>query len=354
MKIGIDKVWLFSTSFKVHNAEYLNQNVPRLVPSIPSHTSIIQDEDGEREFQHKGISGNTPIYKDEQGREVFGRSYLNTETFNLDINQWGLKLNFNPSALQHPYELFGADILPKVEEQLKDKLYENGIELNFDDALLTRLDLTKQAETRQPCSNYANLFQYLHMPRYKDKNTYESGFTYGAQKSSKQVVFYDKREELLHAKKITLDANLTRCEIRYKKKAGKVTGIGRYGALTNIKPEQLKHIYTSELSKLLRHPSGTQLTIDFPAEQQYLLHLKTINPKGYINNWLKKQGCISIMAKFGTRSNLLIFLKGFMNVKLAERKAREIEQEAITETYRITGAYISIDDMLKELQTHFL
>jgi hypothetical protein len=354
MKIGIDKVWLFSTSFKVHNAEYLNQNVPRLVPSIPSHTSIIQDEEGEREFKHKGISGNPPIYQDEQGREVFGRSYLNTQTFNLDINQWGLKLNFNPSALQHPYELFGADILPKVQEQLKDELYDNGIELNFDDALLTRLDLTKQAETRQPCSNYANLFQYLHMPRYKDKNTYESGFTYGAQKSSKQVVFYDKREELLHAKKITLDANLTRCEIRYKKKAGKVTGIGRYGALTNIKPEQLKHIYTSELSKLLRHPSGTQLTIDFPAEQQYLLHLKTINPKGYINNWLKKQGCISIMAKFGTRSNLLIFLKGFMNVKLAERKAREIEQEAITETYRITGAYISVDDMLKELQTHFL
>ena len=43
-----------------------------------------------------------------------------------------------------------------------------------------------------------------------------------------------------------------------------------------------------------------------------------------------------------------------MNVKLAERKAREIEQEAITETHRITGAYISVDDMLKELQTHFL
>jgi hypothetical protein len=354
MKIGIDKVWLFSTSFKVHNAEYLNQNVPRLIRSIPDSTSIIEDEDGTREFKHKGISGNPKIYTDEQGTHVYGRSYLNTEEFNLDINQWGLKLNFNPSALQHPYELYGADILPKVQEQLKDLLFDNGIELNFHDALITRLDLTKQAETRQPCSNYANLFQYLHMPRYKDKNTYESGFTYGAQKSSKQVVFYDKREELLHSKKITLDANLTRCEIRYKKKAGKVTGIGRYGALTNIKPEQLEHIYANELTKLLKHPSGTQLTIDFPAEQQYLLHLKTINPKGYINNWLKKQGCISIMAKFGTRSNLLIFLKGFMNVKLAERKAREIEQEAITETFRITGAYISIDDMLKELQTHFL
>jgi hypothetical protein len=332
MKIGIDKVWLYSTNFKVHQSDLLNHNVP----------SITNKE------------AYTPIYTDQNGTQVHGRSYLNTEFFNLDINKYGLKLNFNPSALQHPYELFGADILPKVEEQLKDKLYENGIELNFYDALLTRLDITKQAQTRQPCSNYANLFQYLHMPRYKDKNTYESGFTYGAQKSSKQVVFYDKREELLHAKKIILDANLTRCEIRYKKKAGKVTGIGRYGALTNIKPEQLQHIYTSELSKLLKHPSGTQLTIDFPAEQQYLLHLKTINPKGYINNWLKKQGCISIMAKFGTRSNLLIFLKSFMNVKLAERKAREIEQEAITETYRITGAYISIDDMLKELQTHFL
>lgn len=354
MKVGIDKVWLFSTSFKVHNSEYLNQNVPRLIHSTSDSTSIIEDDDGKREFKHKGISGTQPIYIDEQGKEVFGRSYLNTETFNLDINQWGLKLNFNPSALQHPYELFGADILPKVEEQLKDELLQNGIELNFDDALISRLDLTKQAETRQPCSNYANLFQYLHMPRYKDKNTYESGFTYGAQKSSKQVVFYDKREELLQAKKITLDANLTRCEIRYKKRAGKNTGIFQYGALTNIKPEQLEHIYTKELSQVLRHPSGTQLTIDFPAEQEYLLHLKNINPKGYINNWLKKQGCISIMAKFGTRSNLLTFLKGFMHIKLAERKAREIEQEAITETFRITGAYISVNDMLKELQTHFL
>ena len=333
MKIGIDKVWISTTNFKVHDSGYLSQTTPPL-------TSI------------KEVVA--PIYTDENGRKVFGRSYLNTETFNLDINQFGLRLNFNPSALQHPYELFSVDILPKVEEQLKDELSQNGIELNFDDALLKRLDLTKQAETRQPCSNYANLFQYLHMPRYKDKDAYETGFTFGAQKSSKQVVFYDKREELLHAKKITLDANLTRCEIRYKKRAGTNTGIGRYGSLKNIKPEQLEHIYTKQLSQVLRHPSGTQLTIDFPAEQEYLLHLKTINPKGYINNWLKKQGCISIMAKFGTRSNLLIFLKGFMNVKLAERKAREIEQEAITETYRITGAYISVDDMLKELQTHFL
>lgn len=333
MKIGIDKVWISTTDFKVHDANYLSQ-------TTPPQTSVVESY--------------RPIYEDENGRKVFGRSYLNTETFNLDINEFGLRLNFNPSALQHPYELFGADILPKVKEQLKDELWKNGIELNFDDAILNRLDLTKQAETRQPCSNYANLFQYLHMPRYKDKNTYESGFTYGAQKSSKQIVFYDKREELLHKKKISLDANLTRCEIRYKKKAGNVTGIGRYGALANIKPEQLQHIYTKQLSQVLRHPSGTQLTIDFPAEQQYLLHLKEINPKGYINNWLKKQGCISIMAKFGTRSNLLIFLKGFMNVKLAERKARQIEQEAITETYRITGAYISVDDMLKELQTHFL
>ena len=69
MKIGIDKVWLFSTSFKVHNSEYLNQNVPRLIHSTPASTPIIEDDDGKREFKHKEISGTQPIYKEEQGKD---------------------------------------------------------------------------------------------------------------------------------------------------------------------------------------------------------------------------------------------------------------------------------------------
>jgi hypothetical protein len=335
---GIDKLWLNSKSFVVHNADLLTTTSPRVI------------QGREKEYQE-----NYYIYQDQNGQDIYGRSYLNTDTFSIDINKHGMKLNFNPSALLHEYELFGIDALPTVQSKLEEELFNYGIELNFDSAVISRLDLTKQAETRQPCSNYEGLFKYLRMPYYKDKQNFETGFTYGHSSSSKQVVFYDKREELLFKKKIEIKKTLTRCEARWKKKAGKNVGIKSFGVLKNSDQSLIEHIYTKEITRLLKHPSGTQLTIDFPKEIEHLNALKQQYPKGYISKWLFGRGAISVMDQFGNRGNLFQFLKeSGMQEKLAIRTSRQIEETAIKESYRREGNYISINDHLEELKNCFL
>jgi hypothetical protein len=295
------------------------------------------------------------IYTDKLGHEIFGRSYLNTELFSLDINRHGLKLNINPSTLMHPYELYGIDALSEIEEKVLTALDKNGIEIDVSSSSITRLDLTKQAETRQPCSNYGSLFQYLKMPRYKDTQNFESGYTWGHSSSAKQIVFYDKREELFLKKQIELSSTLTRCEARWKKKAGSQVGISSYGQLKGAPQESIEYIFNKQIDTLLRHPSGTQLSIDFPKEVEYIKALRIESPKGYINKWLSHQGAIAVMETLGTRGNLVSLLKeSGMSSKKAQVKAKQIEQIAIKESTRKNGSYISIDEHLNELRNCFL
>jgi len=336
-RTGIDKIWLHTRFFSVKDADLLNTRMERI------------KQGNEEEYQKEN-----QIYADKRGQVICGNSYLNIDEFSLDINKHGLKLNFNPSTLLHKYELATMDDLKKAENIVLDALNQNGIELDLASCNLTRLDLTKQAETKQPCSNYEKVFKYLRMPRYNDKLSYDTGFQYGSKSSEKQIVFYDKREELLYKDKIEIENNLTRCETRYKKKAGQKLGISSYGQLSNAKQETLDYIFNKDIDRLLSHPKGTQLIIDFPNEMEYLQALKIEYPKGYINKWLMGSGAIVKMEQFGTRKNLELFLRQTLTDKHAIKEARNIEEMAILESHRIKGSYTSIDEHINELRKCFL
>lgn len=336
-RTGIDKVWLHTTNYSVKDADILTTRMERV-------------KEGEEDAYLK----QNQIYTDKRGQVICGNSFLNIDEFSLDISKYGLKLNFNPSTLLHPFELATMDELPKAEEIVLEALFRYGIELDINQCKLARLDLTKQAETRQPCSNYEKVFKYLRMPRYNNKLSYDTGFQYGNNSSEKQIVFYDKREELFYKSGIKIDNNFTRCETRYKKKAGQKLGISFYGQLSNAKQESLDFIFNRDIQKLLSHPNGTQLIIDFQDETEYLTALKNEYPKGYINKWLMGSGAIAKMEQFGTRKNLENFLRRTLEEKHAMKEARNIEEMAILESHRIKGNYTSIDEHLKELRKCFL
>jgi hypothetical protein len=336
-RTGIDKIWLHTTNFSVKDADILTTRMERV-------------KEGEEDAYLK----QNQIYTDKRGQVICGNSFLNIDEFSLDISKYGLKLNFNPSTLLHPFELATMDELPKAEEIVLEALFRHGIEIDINQCKLARLDLTKQAETKQPCSNYEKVFKYLRMPRYNNKLSYDTGFQYGNNSSEKQIVFYDKREELFHKSGIRIDNNFTRCETRYKKKAGQKLGVSFYGQLSNAKQESLDFIFNRDIEKLLSHPKGTQLIIDFKSETEYLTALKSEYPKGYINKWLMGSGAIVKMEQFGTRKNLEMFLRKTLEEKHAMKEARNIEEMAILESHRIKGNYISIDDHLNELKKCFL
>lgn len=336
-RTGIDKVWLHTTNYSIKDADILTTRMERV-------------KEGEEDAYIK----QNQIYTDKRGQVICGNSFLNIDEFVLDISKYGLKLNFNPSTLLHPFELATMDELPKAEEIVLEALFQHGIEIDIKQCNLSRLDLTKQAETKQPCSNYEKVFQYLRMPRYNNKLSYDTGYQYGNNSSEKQIVFYDKREELFYKSGIKIDNNFTRCETRYKKKAGKKLGVSSYGQLSNAKQETLDFIFNRDIEKLLSHPKGTQLIIDFPNEIEYLKELKKEHPKGYINQWLIGSGAIAKMEQFGTRKNLELFLRQTLEEKHAMKEARNIEERAIRESFRINGNYTSMEEHLKELRKCFL
>ncbi len=337
-RTGIDKIWLHTTNYSVKDADVLTTRMERI-------------KEGEEETYLQ----KNQIYTDKRGQVICGNSFLNIDEFSLDINRYGLKLNFNPSTLLHPFELATMDELPTAEEIVLEALFRHGIELDINSCHLTRLDLTKQAETTQPCSNYQSVFEYLRMPRYNDKVSYHTGFQYGNNSSEKQIVFYDKREELFHKSGIKIDNNFTRCETRYKKKAGQKLGILSYGQLSNANQETLDFIFNRDIQKLLSHPKGVhQLTIDFPSEVEYLKGLKREYPKGYINKYLAGSGAVVTMEKFKTLKNLERFLREVLEEKHAVKEAKNIQALALLETHRIKGDYKSIDEHLIELKKCFL
>jgi hypothetical protein len=337
-KTGIDKVWLQTTNYVVKDADILTTRMDRI-------------KEGEEDAYLK----QNQIYTDKRGQVICGNSFLNVDEFSLDISKYGLKLNFNPSTLLHPFELATMDELPTAEEIVLEALFRHGIELDINSCHLTRLDLTKQAETTQPCSNYQSVFEYLRMPRYNDKVSYHTGFQYGNNSSEKQIVFYDKREELFHKSGIKIDNNFTRCETRYKKKAGQKLGISSYGQLSNAKQETLDFIFNRDIEKLLSHPKGVhQLTIDFPSEVEYLKGLKREYPKGYINKYLAGSGAVVVMERFRSLKNLEKFLREVLEEKHAIKEAKNIQALALLENHRIKRDYKSIDEHLIELRKCFL
>jgi hypothetical protein len=140
------------------------------------------------------------------------KAYLTTELYRLDINSYGLRIQFNPSKLLHSYKLLSDEKkLLKLFEQIEEDLLDKGMEVKLLYFKVTRVDLAKQAIMPHKISVYLQAFEHL---TFKTTRSYKVNYnkqTFGSYDKSSALTFYDKLAELLGK---DLDSKFMRCELK--------------------------------------------------------------------------------------------------------------------------------------------
>lgn len=277
----------------------------------------------------------------QDGRELKGVGYyMNTEAARFDLSPKGLKVDFNPSTLLHPFELItDRQTLAKAVDLVRVQLDSLGIDLDLNRAGVNRLDLTKQAPLMGGPAAYSDVWGGLNGKRMqRSRAQYPDGFSMG--NTQRQAVFYNKEKQLREAKRLTITTpkDLTRAEVRWTKSksaANTVTGagVGRLIHLLEAEPEALTAAYNRFLIKdVFRTPDGWQavLDLDWSTEVDYLRNLREKHPRGAFDQYLKMEGAEAVLNRFGSVDLLQAALNqaGYSR-RTVYRKLNELQQ-AIT------------------------
>ena len=264
------------------------------------------------------------------GQPLTGKLFVNRGkggyAATVNVNGYGLTAQFNPSKMQHPYELT-ADISAPIEA-VKDLFQSLSIDVDTETMKLTRVDLTKQAIMRSPIESFTGAFGALNGKRMKQRTQYPDGFQVG--NGQRQVVFYDKhREQLLNEPSIIVPENLLRCEARFMKDAignsKNGLGLGFLKDLIKADPEHLTEAYNRNLlTNVFRTSNGVQLSLDYGTEidilTQYLSAHKS--PKTAVNAYIITAGVEHILNSFG---NITHFRQVLLNLGVSRATAYRIE-----------------------------
>jgi len=276
MNLGIDKIALTSTEFRAKDLSKFT-------------ISCLKKPDEEVPF----------LINDSQGNDYFGnKAFIQTDNSIIDINNRGLLIAFNPSKILHPYKLNSN--LKEITETIKKEVSKSGIDTDINNMRVSRLDLTKQAEMKQPIHTYNDVFGYLRGKRLTSKQ-YPSGFNFG--NKSNEVVFYDKRAEMVYKHKMNLaEKNFMRAEVKFKKSKNvcSETSLTNYRNLLDAPLDQLKTSYDNYLNNRVFNNMhlGEQLTLDFYAEADILKSYISQHPRGGINKYLMDLGLDTALEMF--------------------------------------------------------
>jgi hypothetical protein len=264
MNVGIDKLVLTTTDFSVRDVFH---------PELQTDLGLL------------GVP-QPHLFTDGVGNVVKAKNtYYNHDdgVVQMTINRFGLKVQTNPSKHFHAYELMTeTEKLSIVTDNVTKVLKEVGVKLNMEDAVVSRLDLTKQAYMPQPVSLYGMAFKSIKGKR-QEKRDYPDGFYFS--NKSHEVCFYDKGKQL----KLPGTENLMRGEVRFKKTkvVQKLTdGINSLKELRTSGSPHLTSCYNTYLEKQVFGPAQTAplLEAEMPnilAIAQFVKALRDAKP----NNW---------------------------------------------------------------------
>jgi hypothetical protein len=274
MITGVDKLVLTTTDFRV-------KEVNSALFGIDTST------------KQGGIEGELPyLLRDIRGREVKAwKIYHNSKKSigNYTIDNRGLLIQFNPSKIIHPYQLqeINSEGYRQSINMVSSELNSIGIELDFEQLKLSRVDIAKQAEMIHPCYQYDSAFKLMKGKRMKER-AYEGGYLFS--NKSNQCMFYDKRAELQYHK---IDAimegenNFMRAEVRALKGRSvasimQVNNFKQFNTLSSLDISNCFNTYISGkiFSKL---NESSQLSFSFNSEVEIMKALYE-NSRG---GWLK-------------------------------------------------------------------
>lgn len=285
---------------------------------------------------------------DENGNSMSGTGYyLNTERAKIDVSPYGLKVDFNPSTLLHPFELITErSDLQRAVDLIQEQLNGVGVDLDLYGAGLNRVDLTKQAPIKGSTSAFTDVWNTLQGKRMqRNRKLYPDGFSMG--NTQRQAVFYNKSKQLKEAKKLSISTpeDLTRAEVRWikSKSVGSTTtglGVGRLRQLLDTEPEALTEAYNGFLLRdVFRTPDGWQTSLDFNTEVELLQTFRENNPKAGIRYYIELEGVEAVLKRFGGVELFAhaLHLAGYERTtvyRTKERIRKAIEKKGFLDTRR--------------------
>lgn len=177
-RTGIDKIKLFTRDYSIRDKYVFAENLPTRKPGQVEQTK--------------------PWGMDSKGNTIAGKLYHNDGLINVNIDEFGFKVHFNPSKHYHPFYLNADDTL--LNESLKmveARLKGLGISFyDFNDLTLSRVDPARQSFMNHSVDTYINtIVNKLKAKRMRERLTYDRSAL--IKNDSFQIGTYDKMDEHL-------------------------------------------------------------------------------------------------------------------------------------------------------------
>jgi len=291
--VGIDKLNLFTNDYQIKDPLHLN---------ITPHTKKSGEDAPSKNVLFR--VGDNPV--------IAQKAYLNTEGYNLSINDMGLSLNLNPSKHFHDYQLvFDLKQVDQAVKQVEKELFDLGIGMAIENSKISRLDLAKQFVTNQTVPEYMPV---LSMFKGKRSNTIEFPSSVSYRNKSIESMCYDKGLELQRDSK---PSHFMRAEIRYKTGKSMSTHIKRnsYSEIIKTDPEFLNQKYIEHWrSNVFRIQPAIQLTLDLDNHIAMLKMYKRRFKRGAIDKFLQ---VISLDAILSTYKDFEVFRRVLLEAEFS-------------------------------------
>lgn len=302
------------------------------------------------------------IIRDKAGVEKRGQKAILNDPdslFSLTLNQYGARLTLNPSKPYHPVNLCSdsftlADRIGAVETRLR----EQGIFLNIADSKLSRIDLAKNVQCKNPVGYYSDVFKGLRLPRADRQVEFPEG--YRSNNNSRSLIFYNKGQEVFQKTGDTtvleLHGNcLMRGELQYKK--GSIPyqlKMKTYDDFNRAGMDYLQKRYRETMQKnVFKFESGEGLNLPIQYDEKTLLNeLVSVLEQHPRNGYLKYRAMIgdrNIPLYWGSLEN---FAKAVLTIS-ENRATTDRITKAIRQTIFGFGAG-EVVSLYNELRTEFL
>jgi hypothetical protein len=233
---------------------------------------------------------------------------------NYSINDFGLKISFNPSKIFHPYKLISTSDKQYHEsfKKIHDECKKIGLHFNLESCAVPRIDIARNVEMNHNLIMYESAFKLLKGSRMKNQRFYEGGYL--IKSTQNQISFYDKQNELL-ANGINIEMhehNLLRGEMRLTstKSVGKKLNISTIQNFNDFSENEVDEIYKIFLNKMIfpKQFESQQTIIDFNKESEILKECHREYGRNFIDTYFAIRSIDTIILEFGTLENFKSFI----------------------------------------------
>lgn len=246
--VGIDTVTLVTSDFTFDMAKNMQSELPFLVGNFPKPLGMENEK--------------SVLLADVHGVEITG-DFLRPQkairdTGVLQIQKLGkdnlptmkLQISIPKFLTGENYLLADKSELAEIYSELNDELKKMGINTDISKAKVSRQDVTKNIISDYSPNMYIPIFRQLSASRMHDVE--HSAETYTKMNGTREICFYDKRQEMLDAGESVkhLPNNVLRNEYRIKKTESviKIYGVETFRDVYRDF-DDIKETYKNELKK---------------------------------------------------------------------------------------------------------